>query len=725
MSDFYYRSPYLPFDPDTLPRAKKVCEVVKAILDAGPQGADLKELSLAVHGPGREGTTNVYLSYDLPRKGIQAARLSNGRVTIVPTGDYDLEQLHAIVSQNEGIATMTKNPSTASLEAFKEAWLEEIVQDNPTTLELSRRFTQKLLRDLYDIDQDSSEVVFCDGAGDGGIDAAVCQASDPSEGVAGTTWIVVQAKYGTANPLSSTLVDEGRKTIETLSSDSGRLSSLPYEVAGRIREFLENHGPRDHLIYLLCTNDPLDQQQIQALNDIKVVGNNRLGSCFDVQHACIQTVFHRTIEDSVIGPHLNIELNTRIASTDHILLIGATKLRDIYSFMAEYKKKTGDLDLLYEKNVRKFLGNRRKVNRAIEKTLEEAPERFGLYNNGITLVVEDCEQAHDGSCVLKNPYVVNGCQTTRSIWSVLHRKLAAGGSNPTRERLEWERKLDQSVVVTKIVVTGDLGEELLTETTRYTNSQNAVSAKDFLSLEKDFRAWSRQFAEKYKTFLEIQRGAWDAQRALQNQNPLGREKFEHSANAFELLKAYAAGWLEQPGIAYGKNPPFAPGGSLFHAITSDEGFGVDALYASYLVVTLAARYGFGRGANKATRGQTKFLFIYLLISLIRRSLINAQLESTNASIVGAVIALSDYGRLQEIGEVAIEVVDEYLTDGNEDTLYLEPGFLKLKDMNAFLKSERFCRDDSYSPRLRDSLLLASKQLRKQLTIEDLRGIIKR
>jgi hypothetical protein len=160
------------------------------------------------------------------------------------------------------------------------------------------------------------------------------------------------------------------------------------------------------------------------------------------------------------------------------------------------------------------------------------PERFGLYNNGITLVVEDCEQADDGSCVLRNPYVVNGCQTTRSIWSVLHRKLAAGGGSPTPERLEWERKLETSVVVTKIVVTGDQGDDLLTETTRYTNSQNAVSAKDFLSLEKDFRVWSGLFADKYNIFLEIQRGAWDAQRAFQKQNPLGRNQFENSANAF-------------------------------------------------------------------------------------------------------------------------------------------------------------------------------------------------
>ena len=56
---------------------------------------------------------------------------------------------------------------------------------------------------------------------------------------------------------------------------------------------------------------------------------------------------------------------------------------------AAYRGKTGILDQLYEKNVRQFLGSRRKTNRRIADTLRENPELFGLYNNGITIVVSD------------------------------------------------------------------------------------------------------------------------------------------------------------------------------------------------------------------------------------------------------------------------------------------------------------------------------------------------
>jgi AIPR protein len=114
-------------------------------------------------------------------------------------------------------------------------------------------------------------------------------------------------------------------------------------------------------------------------------------------------------------------------------------------------------------------------------------------------------------------------------------------------------------------IVGAEGEELLTETTRFMNSQNAVGEKDFIALEKDFRTWAPIFNGRYGVFLEIQRGAWEARRAYQRQHPLAIPQYGEAANAFELLKAYAAGWLGEPGIASGKNPPFAPGGSDQHA----------------------------------------------------------------------------------------------------------------------------------------------------------------
>jgi hypothetical protein len=96
----------------------------------------------------------------------------------------------------------------------------------------------------------------------------------------------------------------------------------------------------------------------------------------------------------------------------------------MYDFLKEYRDKTGDLDQIFEKNVRRFLGSRGRVNnKAIQTTLREAPERFGLYNNGITIVAAEYSVNED-QITLVEPYIVNGCQTSRTLWEVFHNRIA-------------------------------------------------------------------------------------------------------------------------------------------------------------------------------------------------------------------------------------------------------------------------------------------------------------
>ncbi len=116
--------------------------------------------------------------------------------------------------------------------------------------------------------------------------------------------------------------------------------------------------------------------------------------------------------------------------------------------------QTDDLDQLYEKNVRRFLGSRGKINKAIQQTLQQNPGRFGLYNNGITIVVEDFQVGGTDQIVLVEPYVVNGCQTTRTIWEVFHSRLETGGTGTDPQLEDRQRRAGEGVVVTKIVKVG-------------------------------------------------------------------------------------------------------------------------------------------------------------------------------------------------------------------------------------------------------------------------------
>lgn len=136
---------------------------------------------------------------------------------------------------------------------------------------------------------------------------------------------------------------------------------------------------------------------------------------------------------------------------------------------------------LLEANVRSFLSVRpRGVNAGIQSTLRSAPERFMAFNNGIVLVADvmRLDRAADGSpgiVWLRGMQIVNGGQTTASIYF-------------TKKRYP-ETDLSKVWVPAKIIVMREddstKEEALVSDISRYANSQNAVRQSD-LSANKPF-----------------------------------------------------------------------------------------------------------------------------------------------------------------------------------------------------------------------------------------------
>ena len=142
-------------------------------------------------------------------------------------------------------------------------WLEDVQADSPSTTQLGNRFAQKILRDWLEIDEATAEVILCDGAGDGGIDAAVFVKADPAEGIDGTTWILVQSKYGTALSGPNTITLEAQKLFATLEGRRPALSSLSAELVERLKNFLSNKGIGDKLEYVVATSRKLTDEELE------------------------------------------------------------------------------------------------------------------------------------------------------------------------------------------------------------------------------------------------------------------------------------------------------------------------------------------------------------------------------------------------------------------------------------------------------------------------------
>ena len=126
---------------------------------------------------------------------------------------------------------------------------------------------------------------------------------------------------------------------------------------------------------------------------------------------------------------------------------------------------------LLEQNVRVFLQARGNVNRGIRNTIENNPEMFFAYNNGITATAESVETVPSASgfllTQLRNFQIVNGGQTTASIHAAMRNK---------------DVDLDRVFVQMKLsIVDPDRTLEIVPKISEYANSQNRVSAADFFS----------------------------------------------------------------------------------------------------------------------------------------------------------------------------------------------------------------------------------------------------
>jgi hypothetical protein len=139
---------------------------------------------------------------------------------------------------------------------------------------------------------------------------------------------------------------------------------------------------------------------------------------------------------------------------------------------------------LLEGNVRSFLSTTVKINKGIQATIRAEPDRFFVYNNGISATATSAviEETSEGPRLISAKYlqIVNGGQTTASL-HVAKRKDKVDLS-------EIHVPMKLSVVRAKNT---EMLDEMIQKVARYSNSQNKVSDADFFSNHPFHRAMER------------------------------------------------------------------------------------------------------------------------------------------------------------------------------------------------------------------------------------------
>lgn len=176
--------------------------------------------------------------------------------------------------------------------------------------------------------------------------------------------------------------------------------------------------------------------------------------------------------------HIESEMGYEVTGPEWQAYVTSVPAKFLYRSYKKHKTK------LFSANVRDYLGSRSSdsnINNGIKKTADKEPENFWVFNNGLTVLVNNYEII-EGNGKLKNltikisgMSIVNGAQTTGAIGSLS--KLPS----------------DEARVPVRFVKTDNA--DLILNIIQYNNSQNKITASDFRSTDK--------FQKKIKEEMEI------------------------------------------------------------------------------------------------------------------------------------------------------------------------------------------------------------------------------
>lgn len=165
------------------------------------------------------------------------------------------------------------------------------------------------------------------------------------------------------------------------------------------------------------------------------------------------------------------------------------KPKEIYLMFDKYGQS------LFYKNIRNPLP-KSLFNDEIKNTIVNNPINFWYFNNGITAITDKIDNFHEDSAKVKitGIQVINGAQTVYNIYQSY--KYADD---------ELRGKMDQNALITfRILESG--GDDFDLRVTRYTNSQNPISERDFHSNDDVQKSIQNDFLKYTNIWYETRRG---------------------------------------------------------------------------------------------------------------------------------------------------------------------------------------------------------------------------
>ncbi len=496
--------------------------------------------------------------------------------------------------------------------------VREYAEDAQNEVEKGHNFLQWVLTRVFEATEDDATDAIIDGPNDLGIDAYL--PVDFSE----DKIYLFQSKYGTSHSMEA--IAKFRQDVQSLRARD--ITKMRPEIARLVTQIQEKNL-KIECIYV--TDQKVDEENYESveIHDIDTI---------------IQKLWDR-IKKPAVGKKAAIRLESKLRYQN--TLLGILKLRELTNFV------TKNRDYVFESNIRQWMQFKTTVNKGLRETLQESPNKFFYYNNGITIVVNDFEELEDNSILLHAPQIVNGAQT----------------SNSVLDHAKRTHNLDGSITVTIIKAADELDQNNIT---KYRNSQNAVRGKDLVSL-MDFHKSIKSQMENFRYFYEIQAGSFDSKAKSQQSEFIGDPTYNKYLPdnhkkvivAKDAIQAFVAGIEQRPTESYSSPAQFLPRGSKYDEVFNEKlKDDCRLLLYPYLVKEYAKKalnYG-KKGGHKTKRYATLF-FVAVYFKILHEKII-----LTKGDFKEDIAKLEPVFKSTRLNQRILKLTDTVATKFLEDTV---------------------------------------------------------
>jgi len=516
---------------------------------------------------------------------------------------------------------LVQENSNQPLEGFSKN-IRDSIKENAecakNEVEKGHNFLHWVLTRVYEATEDDAADAIVDGANDLGIDAYL--PVDFSD----NKIRLFQSKYGTSHSMEA--IAKFKEDVKRLLKSD--VTKMRPELAHLVTKI------RDKNLKVECCY--VTDQEVEYENE-------EYFEIIDIGEI-IQRLWSR-IKKPAAGKKSAIKLEKMLGHENTIL--GILKLRELTEFISKNR------DYVFESNIRQWMQFKTTVNKGIRETLQNAPDKFFYYNNGITIVVSNFEEIGNNSILLHAPQIVNGAQTSNSIV----------------DRAKRTHNLDGSITVT--IIRAD-DEEDQNNITKYRNSQNSVRGKDLVSL-MDFHKSIKSQLQNSGYFYEIQAGSFDSKTKSQQSELKGDviynkylpDNHKKVIVAKDAIQALVAGIEQRPTESYSSPAQFLPRGSkyddVFNEKLEDE---YRLLLYPYLVKEFAKntlKYG-KRGGHKTKRYATLF-FVAVYFRILHKNILE-----TKGDFKSDITKLEPIFRSFKLNSRILKLADTVVTKFLEDTV---------------------------------------------------------